>query len=434
MNNTSVIEFEAQCVIDDSKVFYANNKVYRAIYNPEKAKLYAEIIRSDYFQQLIELGLIETKISCEFNIENCFLILEHKKINFFLHPAEMTDQMFWTAALMLIQLSKELAKHGLVLHDAHPWNITFDSEKAVFFDFGSIKKCSKLSNDWKDEFYCYYVIPIILSKWGFIRLAEQYRMQHYSGFGISICNSKIVKKALESTFFRVLNTDVGASAFTASLEKWLLSNQPKIVTGIWDDYDQSHQVALNDFKTLKQQFVFNVLQEFQPKKVVDLATNKGHFAAIAAKLGANVIAFDYESFCIDKGRAQLKGINVTFAKMNFTYPTPEYGWGLTGPNAFRRYYSDVCLALGIVHHICLIQKFPVILFCKSCMKFARTGVLLEFVYPEDKHVKSWNIDIPEEYNIDYIQCIFKEKFSYIRRSELQEDNGLKRQFFYFYNL
>jgi hypothetical protein len=430
---TGNIVFEEQCVIDESKVFYTQNKVFRAIYHPKRAILYRQILNEGILNDCFENGLIRTKISEDVSLDGCDLILEHEKIHFFLHPAEMTNLMFWNAALSFVKISKKLAKHKLVLKDAHPWNLTFHNGKPVFFDFASIEECGGYNLNWFEEFYKYFAVPIRLGNSKWYKLANEYRRQHITGIGLGAVSNAYVKNYLLRSFTKLkklLNTPI---VFLDELEKWLLMQKPAVENGVWDNYEQGHNVSFDNPATVKQQFVYDLLNEFKPEKVIDLATNKGFYAFMAEYFGARVIAFDYEAFSVDESNRLLGNRQITFCQMNFTLPTPPYGWGLVGPDAFKRFRSDIGFALGLIHHICLVQRYPVKLFCDTCARYAQKGIILEMVDPEDVHVKAWNKVIPLDYNITSIKKYFFTHYKNVKESEIMSKDGIKRQFFFFYN-
>lgn len=431
--NDPLIVFEKQCVIDQAKVFYMEDKVYRAVYNPTQAKLYERLFNEIDFEPLFEAGLVRTKINKELTIPNCHLILEHEKIDFFIDPSEMTNSMFWDAAKSYIQLNKLLAEYNLILKDSHPWNITFHKGKPVFFDFSSISFSKVVTSSWFTEFYTYFGVPIALahSKWS--NLANEYRKQHLSGFGLKLSEHPLIKKYLFRSFIKLSKLQNEPVMFFTKLNDWISKYPPVTSKGKWDNYDQKHESDFDKPSTVKQKFVYNILEKEKPTKVADLATNKGYFAFMAENLGAKVIGFDYEEFSVDAARNLITDQNISFCQMNFMTPTARRGWGLVIPDAFQRFHSDISLALGLIHHVCLVQRFPVQLFCDSCARYADNGVILEFVYPEDLHVKTWNVDIPHDYNKKSICNYFSKYFDSHSESDLVTEGGIMRQFLFFSN-
>ena len=51
--------------------------------------------------------------------------------------------------------------------------------------------------------------------------------------------------------------------------------------------------------------------------------------------------------------------------MDFNKPTASFDVGLSWGDAFQRFKSDIVLALGLIHHICITQNVPVYLFCET---------------------------------------------------------------------
>ena len=183
----------------------------------------------------------------------------------------------------------------------------------------------------------------------------------------------------------------------------------------------------------KPKFVFEILSKERPDKVLDFAANKGYYSKMAALLGAAVIACDYEEYCVNECLhvAQSNGLSITPALLDFKAPTPKYGMGLRGPDSFERMRSDMVLALGLVHHICIGQQIPVEIFCEICMSYAEKGIILEYVDPTDIHVQSWGVVKPKNYALESISQIIQNKFPRIIHGNPIIDGGLNRKMLYF---
>jgi len=419
------------------RVIIKDDKVYRIIIDPKHIQIYKELLNSSEINDIFSKGLVETKIHSE-DIEKSILILEHKRLNFILHPCEYTNQMFWEAANMYINLCKELYnKYGLLTVDSHPWNVTFDGVNPVFYDFSSLYKGESISQSWINEFEKYFAIPIRLASFSkkTYSLALEYRREHLNGFGLVLLNKKLIKKVFNKRFGSISKYRKEPNKVFDEILIWLNNNKPiQAKNEYWSNYEQSHSAEIEKPKTIKQKFVHKILSENQPKTVLDLASNNGYYAIMANKLGASVIAFDYEEETINKCRKQttLFNSNVTPAIMNFNTPTPPYGIGLMGKSAFERFNCDVVFALGLIHHICLRQQIPVYLFCEICLNYSNKGIILEFVDPTDVHVANWNIPIPKDYNLESVTAYFKVKFPNVIASEKILLDGINREILFFH--
>ncbi len=417
------------------RIWMKEDKVYRIIEDENHIKNYKELLNSDTIEEIFDAGLVRTKVVEESNAEG-MMILEHKKIPFILHPCEYSNKMFWQVACMFIEVNLKLWEKGFVTQDSHPWNVSFEGNKPVFYDFGSIIKSKNVSETWLNEFYSGFLVPIWLASYSSktFKFSKEYRREHHKGFGLEFFNSTKLKKV----FFRKIK---GFSKFRSNPQKlfeellnWLQDHKPlEVMPEYWSDYYKTTGLGFIEPKSIKQKFVFNILGQEKPKKVLDFASNKGYYANMAASFGASVMAFDYEEEIVNYLQAADNYDNkITAAHMDFNKPTASIGPGLFWENSFIRFKSDIVLALGLIHHICITQSVPVFLFCKTCMEYADKGVLLEFVDPKDIHVTSWNREIPKDYSIEKIQSYMSVKFSKSLFSDVEESNGIIRTYIYFY--
>lgn len=419
------------------RVIVEKDRVLRIISDLNSIDLYKKILNSPKIESLFLEGLVATKIFSEDKNEN-LLILEHQKLNYILHPSEYTNEMFWDSAVMYIKLCKSLYKNfGVLTVDAHPWNITFDGSKPVFFDFSSIFSGKKITQAWLNEFEKYFALPIKLASFSqrTYGLSQEYRREHLQGFGLNLLKKNWLKNIFNKSFLKITKHNKAPDEIFDDILIWLYKNKPRAAKPeYWLEYEQSHEANSASPITQKQKFVYNILENHNPSNVLDLAANKGYYSMMAANLGASVLALDYEERTVDSCRKGVSefGSKVTPGMLNFIYPTPPSGAGLMSKSAYERFSSDIVLALGLIHHVCLTQQFPVYLFCEICKNYAINGVLLEFVDPTDIHIRDWNVKIPIDYNLDHIKKYMSDKFPKIEMSQNLETDGINRALIYFY--
>lgn len=394
-----------------------------------------EILSNPWAGELFEMGLIRTKMSDDIMLEGSHLTLEHEMIPYELHPAECTSYMHWLSATTLLNLCCALSQRGYIISDAHPWNIMFQKGHPKFIDFGSIKKSKIITDGWLEEFRKYYGVPIWLAACKFNVLALEYRREHSKGVGIKLFGSNLAKKLIPRGLAPPRKAFRTPEYFFQHISEWLEKNKPQTrARGKWGVYQQCGD-SLDPLvpELPKPKFVYEILSKERPNKVLDFAANKGYYSKMAAMLGAAVIACDYEEYCVNECLhvAQANGLNITPALMDFKAPTPNYGVGLRGPDSFERMRSDIVLALGLVHHICISQKIPMEIFCDICMSYAEKGILLEYVDPTDIHVKSWGISTPKNYSLNDISRIIGTKFPKNQKGKPITNSGLNRTMLYF---
>lgn len=430
------VDFVKISAFDDAgRVFFHQGRVFRAIYSSEHAELYLALFKKGWIEEVFDRGLVNSWISKDVQLQGSVMTLEHEAVAFETHPAEHTSYMHWLAAKAIVGVNLALSRYGFLLKDAHPWNVMFSKGSATVVDFGSIVKSETVPFCCLEEFRRYFCVPIWLASTRWYDYAGEYRRQHGNGFGLKLFDNKLINVLALSTvtgFKKHLSTPVD---FFKHLDGWLDKHKP--VTGIkgkWADYQQCGEILDTIVPQLpKQKFVFEVLSREKPEKVLDLAANKGYYSEMAATLGAAVVASDYEEYCVDQCllRAQQKRLSITPALLNFSRPTPSYGVGLYGRDSYRRFRSDIALALGLVHHVCIAQNLPVEVFCNICLEYATRGVILEYVDRSDKHVASWGLPIPADYSMEAFANFFSRKFPTMLKSETLTDDGLCRVMIYF---
>ncbi len=416
------------------RIWLKEDKVFRIIEDENHINNYKELLNSEIIEELFSIGLVKTEI-VEYSSSDRIMILEHKKIPFILHSCEYTNKMFWQAALMFIKMNLKLWEKGFLTQDSHAWNMSFDGTKPVFYDFGSIIKGNRVSEAWFNEFFNYFIVPIWLGKFSFksFKFSKDYRRENQNGFGIRFFESYNIRKIVFRKVKSIFKINNDPREIFNELLKWIIKHEPKSVNPeYWSDYYNSHNSDFTKPITIKQKFVYDILVREKPEKVNDLAANKGYYSFMAASLGASVVAFDYEEEIVDSFLVKNElNKRITPVHMDFKKPTAAFGVGLFWQNSFTRFQSNIVLALGLIHHICLTQNVPVYLFCESCKKYAANGIILEFVDPTDKHIRNWNKLIPKDYNIDSIIKYMRNKFSNYTISK-EESDGLNRTFLYFY--
>lgn len=430
------LKFASTSLVDPiGRVFYLGDRVLRAVFDRDAAGRFTDILGSSWSGELFEKGLVKTWVCNDVEIDSVPLILEHQRFPYEIHPAEQTDVMFWLAAKRVVGLGKTLSKYGYTLKDGHPWNVMFHKGEPYYIDFGSIIKSEQVIASWFSEFIRYFGVPIWLAstrKWR--KFSREYRRQHIVGFGIALFESRLMNSIALRTLNKISKFSKKPQVFFEELDNWLNRHKPLSADKeYWAGYDQSHDS--NDTvlpKTIKQKFVYKVLSEEKPHKVLDCAANKGFYSEMAARLGASVAAFDYEELCVDTIHvlARDKGLDITPALMDFKLPTPPYGIGLCGGSSYERFQADIVLALGLVHHLCISQSLPVRTFCDLTSQYAKNGVILEYVDPTDKHVNAWNKPIPAEYSLEGFIKHFSHKFPKIKKNQEMKQDGVFRTFLY----
>src|SRR5712692_4244807 len=142
------------------RVFSWDGGLYRAI-SGERAPFYERLLSQGTLRDLMRRQLlVDTEIT-DLELDGYALVLKHRTIPFVSHCYEWCGEMLKAAALSVLELERELLKHGLTLQDAHPYNVLFDGPTPVWVDLGSLVPVCH-GEPWQayEEFPAYFTRPL----------------------------------------------------------------------------------------------------------------------------------------------------------------------------------------------------------------------------------------------------------------------------------
>ena len=163
---------------------------------------------------------------------------------------------------------------------------------------------------------------------------------------------------------------------------------PKGLSSQWSDYTVSNNNYSSDQSTVKERFVHETLSQYRPGRVLDIGCNTGQFSAIAARLGAGVVAIDYDPVVVGdvwrKSRAEK--LNILPLVVNLSRPTPAVGWRNDECPSFidrARGHFDALLMLAVIHHMMVTDRVPLPEIIDLAAELTRDLVIIEFIAPDD---------------------------------------------------
>ncbi|WP_162531679.1 hypothetical protein [Methylomicrobium alcaliphilum] len=420
----------SSCIDPIGRVFFYKERLFRTICCPSSAALYQKFILEDVFQDAKSIGLVNTWIPEDIEFNNANILLEHEVLNFASHAAELTAESLWKAANMIVNLNNLLLSFFLQLKDCHPWNVMMKYGQPIYIDFGSIVAYKEFNLLWYEEFKKFYLIPLWLYKNYGEKASNEYRKEHCTGFGHYFMTKVFPTDQFDFPRFTGKVSDrVTISAFFEDVKNWLILNQPVANKKKWAGYIQSGDDQ-NPLKpiSIKHKFVFDEISRIRPKKVLDMASNKGFYSEVAARLGAKVISFDNEEFNVNKCNqvAEQHHLNITAVLLDFLHPTPPSGIGLSFPSAYDRFQADMLLVLGFIHHICIGMGVSLTLFSKILLSYKPNNIIIEFVYADDVHVTNWKKSIPLDYSRSALNNLMDNEGFLISSEVCVEYKGVHR--------
>jgi SAM-dependent methyltransferase len=173
------------------------------------------------------------------------------------------------------------------------------------------------------------------------------------------------------------------------LERSLDALQPaRNKSSTWSDYMGTHSYNEPAFKA-KEQFVSEVLNETRPGRVLDVGANTGHFSALSAKAGAEVVAIDLDPACVGLiwQRAANEKLNILPLVINLARPSPALGWRNRECASFLERATgsfDCVLMLALIHHLMVTERIPLDEVLGLAAELTTSHAIVELVLPQDE--------------------------------------------------
>ena len=331
---------------DTGRVFEYNGEIYRGI-NKSHSRFYRQLFSSPIKSDLEELGVIPTRIfpGLFFDFD---LILSHEKVPFVSYPVEWSDAMLKKAALVVLDIQLYLIKHGMVLKDAHPFNILFSGRRPYFVDVGSIEKFTdKRFNFFLKEFINDFYLSLLVIHTGHREIFDAFMLSRLglhgdSGnsrflflrlflgampFGEWLSHAKSIKKINKSRrlkhaeVVKLLKRQIAKIHVSREKQETQSQRFPKYSAAQRDDRADSGTKIIE-----------YLIKKISPKSVIIFSDEKHALTErLSSAIGYIIDASTNDDY-LNSLFTQYTGSNpdnVLPVRMNLFSPTPSHGpWGL----------------------------------------------------------------------------------------------------------
>ncbi len=385
--------------------------------------------------------------------EAASIVLEHRIVAFPTYPYEWSPMMLRTAGLHTLDLAMELLEENRGLKDATPFNVLFEGARPVFVDALSVEERDPCDPVWMayGQFVRTFILPLIASRylgWSLRRaftgardgltpeeLHRTLRMWHLlrpDVFGF--VSGPTLLSRFNTPRYSAPRVDEQRAKFALKsvlrhLRRALIRVSDFQNASRWSNYRDPH-VHAPSYHATRIALVEQILRQFQPTTVLDIGTNDGTFAAVAASAGANVTAIDRDEAVVDDAfrRTSVAGDAVTSLVVDLTDPTPATGWRNTERASFFERAGngfDCVLCLSVLHHLIVGDWLPLIAVVELMATLTNSVLIAEFVPPEDPYCVSLaagrTID-PARWSIEAFETAVVEHFA-IRERHPAGDSG-----------
>ncbi|HEY1275635.1 MAG TPA: class I SAM-dependent methyltransferase [Thermoleophilaceae bacterium] len=437
----------------ESRVFYADERVYRA--------LSADGLKD--FEALEQSGLLgDDRIVATERAQNGAAlrgllvhepagVLQHERIPFVSYPYEWTFSMLKDAALVQLDLLLAALDKDLVLKDSTPYNVQFRGARPVFVDVGSFERLRE-GEPWIGyrQFCMLYLYPLMLQAlkgvdfhpWlrgsidGITPAQMRGVLSFRDRFRKGVFTNVFLHAKLEQRYADrggEVKQEVKRAGFKKELLVANVRKMRKVVgrlewsppEGVWTAYGERNSYTDDDARR-KDDFVREVATSRSWDLVWDIGCNNGRYSRIAAEGAGTVVAVDADQGPVEllyrdlrtEGNEQILPLT-----MNLADPSPGLGWrGLERRPLAERGRPDLVLALALVHHVAISANVPVKEFVDWLASLG-SALVIEFPTREDPMVQKLlapkRDGLHPDYELEYFERVLGEAFE-VERSERLE--------------
>lgn len=452
-------EWLSESFVDpNGRVFEWRGEIYRML-EPAYAARWNELADQGFIEGLMRDGLLVESELTNLSTESGKAVLRHRRIPVVSYCYEWVPVMLKDAALVTLELCIRLAEKGLTLQDGHPWNVLFDGTKPVYIDASSIVPAR---NDilWApyQQFCNFFLFPLYLYAAGRDRIARWLMRDYLAGvtdedllaalplsfrarhprrtLGVAVPKwlGKLFERLPEDLQqrFLAISKSVNSGPANVKLKIKFLDSLRKDIAGLklgggkshWASYygtaDKGYfhtDLSPGDWQH-KKQAVGKILSELRPRSVLDVGTNTGQYAELAAATGARVTACEVDlsalTVCYEEAHQKRLNILPLAANVFSLSPTPGRG-GVASPPPTERFRSEFVMGLAVIHHVVAIQRMPITRISEIFAALSERWMLLEFAMPLPTKIGASPVPALDDFDADTLEKCLRQHFKAVRR-------------------
>jgi SAM-dependent methyltransferase len=364
------------------------------------------------------------------------LILRHPRIPIPTYPWEWSPSQWLAAADLTLNLCDQAIAAGWVLKDATPLNVLFLGPRPIFVDILSFERRNPDRRDPNPSIWLAYgqyvrtfLLPLLMDR--LLHWPLSLSLFRRDGYEPAECfralpwRRRLSRAALWPITLPTLlehrkqtaaPSKIEAPPNSATPHKKSRPHDPELATHIlqrtvktlrrrtlraappsassnWSDYPQTLTHYTPEDSRHKLDWVRRILESTHPARVLDIGANTGDFSALAASLGAEVVALERDQPAADRIflMARQRDLSILTIHADLARPTPAVGWRNTESLALLpRLESqfDLVLMLAVIHHLLLMDQIPLSETLALCHRLTRRHLVLEWVPAADPMFQS----------------------------------------------
>jgi SAM-dependent methyltransferase len=346
------------------------------------------------------------------------LRLLHPRIAVPTYPWEWTPGQWLAAADLTLSLCDEALTDSWILKDATPLNILFVGPRPVLVDVLSFEPLTPGNSTWLAyaQYVRTFLLPLLMLR--LLRWPLALTLFHRDGYEpvelyaslrwpqrlsraalIPITLPALLDKRSSGPLAKPpAPKDPGLALHIlrrtlASLRRRTRRAIPRASASEWSGYTGALTHYTAEETAAKLAFVRDALEELRPARVLDIGANTGEFSALAASLGAGVIALERDGTSAERIFAleRERNLDILTLHADLARPTPAAGWENAESSALLPRLegrADLVLLLAVIHHLILMEQIPLPAILALLHRLTRRHLLLEWVPPSDPMFQS----------------------------------------------
>ena len=356
------------------------------------------------------------------------LRLLHPKIPIPTYPWEWTPTQWLAAAELTLNLCEEAIADGWVLKDATPLNVLFTATRPIFVDILSFERRDPNSSIWLayGQYIRTVLLPLLMDR--LLSWPLSLTLFKRDGYEPADCYAALGwgRRLTRAAFWPITLPALLDRRKTAAAQKPAAQNpasrlqSPEIVTAVlertlhalrrrtrraaaasapsnWSEYQGTLTHYTPEQSRQKLAWVRQALETSLPQRVpgrvLDIGANTGEFSALAAEMGAEVVALERDQASADRlfAMARQRSLAIQTIHADIARPTPAVGWRNAESSALLPRLEaqfDLVLMLAVIHHLILMEQIPLPEILALAHRLTRRHLLVEWVPVEDPMYQS----------------------------------------------
>ena len=406
----------------DGSVYFFDQRVLRVL-TPAAAGRIEAFLATDVFRKLESQGSLPSTSRVPSDVTETLgsstcddVWFEHDRLPFINYPHEWLPEQFLEACALTLEIAAELRCCGWDVKDGNARNVVFDGLNPVFVDFGSFQQRDDSTPVWlpAGQIQRHFLLPLLiqrrlgmnpdslmhsrpdgLSHEEAYRLLRGVRVTDRHAFWL--CTLPVWLSRWGGREPQVTKHSLGIEACRAAADRTvnsLLTRCRAIAASLstpeseWARYESARSHYSAEQLELKRCVVDRMIGRIKPADTLDIGTNGGEFANLAAGHGSRVVSIDTDVDALRVARLAAKQTqrDVLHLHVDFAAPSPALGWSAAECLSFDQRcheHFDLVLALAVMHHVLASGRIPMDEILAKLASYTRSWLLVEYIDPSD---------------------------------------------------